>query len=103
MRAETGALLPMAEWSAAITHARANQAVVGVLLERVRDPSGGATDREDCRRHRTGKAEHANAYGEVEVEVGAQAFAFRYGSFHFGCSLEKVAAPALGDPLRYLP
>ncbi len=77
-------LLPVAERSAAITHARTNQAVVGVLLERMRDPSGGAADSENCGRHRARKSEHADAYGQVEVEIGAQAFAFRYRGFDFG-------------------
>src|SRR5258708_40270212 len=96
-------LLPVTERSAAITHARPNQTVVSVLLERVRDPSGGAADGENCGRHRARKSEHADAYREIEVEIGAQAFVFRYSAFDFGRSLEQPTAAMLRDRLRNLP
>src|ERR1700678_2430951 len=81
--AETGKLFPVAQRSAAVAHARADETIVGVLLERVRNPSRRAANREDCRGHRARKAERADAYGEVEVEVGAQALAFEDGGFDF--------------------
>jgi hypothetical protein len=64
-------LFPVAQRGAAITHARANEAIVGVLLERMRDPSRGAADRENCGRHRARKSDHASAYGQVEVQIRA--------------------------------
>src|ERR1700722_11712773 len=96
-------LLPVAERSASMTHARTDQAVVCVLLERMRDPSGGAADGENCGRHRARKAEHSDAYGEVEVEIGAQALVFRYRAFDLDCRFKKPPAAALGDRLRNLP
>src|SRR6202044_1878724 len=99
----SGNLFPVAQRGAAIAHARADETVVGVLLERVRDPSRGAADGENRGRHRALKSEHADAYGEVEVEIGAQTFAFRNSGFDFERGLEQAAAAALGDRLRDLP
>src|SRR5579862_9298740 len=100
---KTRALLPVAQRRAAIAHAGTDEAVVGVLLERVRNPSRGATDGENRRGHRALKAEHAGAYGQVEIEVGAQPLAFRYCRFDFERSLEQPAATALRDRFRDLP
>src|SRR5271156_1715837 len=101
--AETGALFPVAQWSAAIAHAWADEAVVSVLLERVRDPSRRASDGKNCGGHRARKSEHADAYGEVEIEIGAQAFSLGNGTFDFSGGLKKAAAAMLGDRLRDLP
>ena len=76
-------LFPVAERGAAIAHTRTNQAVVGILLERMRDPSGGAADSEDRRRHRARKAEHADAYGQIKIQIGPQPLAFRDRLFDF--------------------
>src|SRR5208337_1336769 len=101
--AEAGTLFPVAQRGAAITHARTYQTVVSVLLQCMCDPSGGAANRENCRRHRALKTEHADAYGEVEVEIGAQAFAFGDGGFDFERGLKEAPAAVLGYRLCDLP
>src|SRR5208282_4346397 len=101
--AEAGTLFPVAQRGAAITHARTYQTVVSVLLQCMCDPSGGAANRENCRRHRALKTEHAYAYGEVEVEIGAQAFAFGDGGFDFERGLKEAPAAVLGYRLCDLP
>src|SRR5579863_7690610 len=96
-------LLPVTERGAAIAHAWADQAVVGVLLKRMRDPSGGAADGKNGGGHRARKAEHADAYGEIEVEVGPQPIALGYAALYPLRGLEQAAAAMLGDGLRDLP
>src|SRR5208283_3707137 len=88
----SGNLFPVAQRGAAIAHARADETVVGILFERVRNPSRGAADGENRGWHRALKAEHADTYGEVEVEIGAQTFAFRNGGFDFERGLEQASA-----------
>src|SRR5258705_258870 len=63
-------LFEMAQRSAAIPHPRANQTVVGILLQRMRYPAGRSSNRENRRRNRARETEHAHANGEIEVEVG---------------------------------
>src|SRR5216684_9244794 len=66
---------PVAERRAAIARARADETVIGVLLEAVRDPSGSAAKREDRGGQSTREAEHPRTHGQIEIEVRAQPFA----------------------------
>jgi hypothetical protein len=63
-------LNPMPQWRTVVAHARSDEAVVGGLLEAVRDPSRGAAHREDRRGHPAHKPDHAHTYGQVKIEIG---------------------------------
>ena len=78
----------MAQRGAAIAHTRTDQAIVGILFQRVSDPSRGSPDRENRRGHRARKSQHPHTDGEVKIEVRAQAFALPYDGFNFLSGLE---------------
>src|ERR1700687_6526898 len=87
-------LLPVAQGGAVVAHAGADEAVVGGLLEAVRNPSGSAAHREERRGHPARKADHAHAYGEVEIEIRPQTLALPDRLLNLERSLEELAALA---------
>src|ERR1700687_1450338 len=93
-------LFEMAQRSAAIAQPRSNQTIVGVLFERVGDPTRSASNRENRGWNRARETEHSHADGEIEVEVGTQMFALPYRGFDFERGLEQTLAAMLRDRLR---
>src|SRR6185437_4807939 len=90
----------MAQGRAVVAHPWANEAIVGGLLETVRDPSGGPAHREDRRGHPAREAEHPHADRQVEIEIGAQPFALPDRLLDFEGGLEEPATLALRRYLR---
>src|SRR5260370_26884797 len=63
----------------------------------MRDPSSSAADGENSRRHPTLETQHPGAYGQIEIEIGAQPFIFPDLFFDFDGKLENSPAFSLGD------
>src|SRR5258706_9956129 len=84
--------------------ARADQAVVAVLLEYVRGPAGDATDREDWREQVGVDAERVIRGRRVKVDVGVQLFFVLHERFDALRHLEpdRLTGP-LAEIARHLP
>src|ERR1700730_4955515 len=95
-------LYPMAQRGAAVARAGADEAVIRVLLEAVRDPSCGAAKREDRGGQSTREAEHPGAYGQVEIEIRAQPFALPDRFLDLEGRVEHPLAPAARSRSRDL-
>src|SRR5262249_52696288 len=100
-RAEAS-LVPVTNRDSPIAHPWADQPIVGILLESVRDPTGGATDGEDRGRQSTRESQHPGGYRQIKIEVGTEPLTLPDCFFDTRRDLQQPASSAPPDGLGVL-
>src|SRR5215813_7291866 len=84
--------VPISDRGTAVAHPRSNQAIVGVLFERMRNPACGSSNAKNRGSEPAREAHHPHRDRQVEVEIRTQSRALPNRFFNLERGLQKSAA-----------